>query len=200
MNIENLNELKKDIKHWYMALILEIIFIAVAIWVLVTPEESFISLVKVFSLTFFFTGVLEIIFTIQFRKLLNGWEWFLTVGILDFLIGILLILKFQISIVVLTLFVGFVFLSHSVMIITWSIELKKYKGSSWIWLLWGGTIGVIFSFLLLWNPTSIRSTIVLCSGFALLMIGISEIYFSFISRKIKTIIKKPELKELFYEE
>lgn len=176
---------KDTIKHWYLPLILGIIFIATGIWAIVTPETTYLSLSVLFSVTFVVIGILEIVFSITYRKVLDGWGWSLASGILSVIVGVLLIMHPQVSIVTLPIFVGFVVLFHSTMAIAWSIELKKYGVSNWGWLLFTGIVGVILSFFLLWNPRFAGLTIAVFTGLTLVVIGIFHIHFSVELKKLK---------------
>jgi uncharacterized membrane protein HdeD (DUF308 family) len=185
MNNENISEENKIVKHWYLNLILGIILTLVALWVFCNPEITYNSLAIVFSITLLLTGVLEIISSIQYKNLLHGWRWSLATGILNLLVVIKVILKPQISSEALILIMGFVFLYHSVKLIAWSTELKNYEARNLGWVLFGSFAGVMLSFLLVWNRTFHQLTLLFFTSFALLMIGISEIYFSFVLRKVK---------------
>lgn len=186
---EAIESIKDTIKHWYLPLILGILFIIVGIWAIITPAATYLSLAILFSVTFFVIGVLEIIFSISHRKQLDGWGWTLASGILGFIMGLLLIIYPQISIITLPLFVGFVVLYRSMMAIAWSIELKKYKVSNWGWLLFAGILGVIFSFILLMNPLFAGLTVAVFTGIALITIGIFHIHFSIELKKLKKTFK-----------
>lgn len=186
---ETIKSVKDTIKHWYLPLILGIIFIAVGIWSIMTPASTYLSLALLFSVTFFVAGLFEIIYSISYRKQLDGWGWSLASGILSFIIGVLLLIYPQVSILTLPLFVGFVVLFHSSMAIAWSIEFKKYKVSNWGWLLFAGILGVIFSFLLLMNPLIAGLTVAVFTGVALISIGIFHIHFSIELKKLKKTFK-----------
>jgi uncharacterized membrane protein HdeD (DUF308 family) len=186
---EAIESVKDTIKHWYLPLILGILFIIVGILAIITPEATYLSLALLFSLTFLFVGILEIVFSISHRKQLDGWGWSLASGILSSIIGVLLIIYPQVSIITLPLFVGFVVLFHSIMSIAWSIDLKKYKVSNWGWLLFAGILGVIFSFLLMLNPAFAGLTIAIWTGIALITIGIFHIHFSIELKKLKKTFK-----------
>jgi uncharacterized membrane protein HdeD (DUF308 family) len=186
---DTIESIKDTIKHWYLPLILGIMFIIVGIWAIITPAATYLSLALLFSVAFFVTGILEIIFSISHRKQLDGWGWSLASGILNLIVGLLLIIYPQISIITLPLFVGFVVLYRSMMGIAWSIELKKYKVSNWGWLLFTGILGVIFSFLLLLNPLFAGLTVAIFTGIALITIGIFHIHFSIELKKLKKTFK-----------
>jgi uncharacterized membrane protein HdeD (DUF308 family) len=183
MNSEKFGEQNKFVKHWNLNLILGIIYILVSMWIFAKPEIIYISLAIIFIITLLFTGVLGIISSIQYKNLLHGWRWSLAVGSLNLLVVIKVILKPQISTEALILIMGFVFLYHSVNLITWSTELKNYEARNLGWVLFGSIAGVMLSFLLIWNRTFPKLTLLFFTSFALLLIGISEIYFSFVLRK-----------------
>jgi len=186
---EAIKSVKDTIKHWYLPLILGILFIIVGVWAIITPASTYLSLAILFSVTFFVAGILEIIYSISYRKQLDGWGWSLASGILNFIIGLLLIVYPQISIITLPLFVGFVVLYHSMMAIAWSIELKKYGVSNWGWLLFTGILGVILSFFLMWNPLFAGLTVAVITGIALITIGIFHIHLSIELKKLKKTFK-----------
>jgi uncharacterized membrane protein HdeD (DUF308 family) len=124
------------------------------------------------------------------RKELDGWGWSLAAGILGFIIGLILILNPHVSVITLALFVGFVALSRSIMSIAWSIEMKKYGAANWGWLLFTGIVGVIFSFILLWDPFLAGLTAAVFTGIALITIGIFHIHFSIELKKLKNILNE----------
>lgn len=187
--------IKDTIKHWYLPLIMGIVFIAVGILALTTPKETYLSLAVLFSVSFLIVGLIEIIFSISFRKQLDGWGWSLASGILSSIIGVLLIIHPQISVITLPLFVGFVVLFRSMMAIAWSIEFKKYKVPDWGWLLFAGIVGVILSFILIWNPVIGGLTVVVFTGIALITVGVFHIHFSIDLKKLNNAFKKLEDKK-----
>ena len=64
------------------------------------------------------------------------------------------------------------------------MELKKYGVLDWGNLLAIGILGLIFSFILLWNPLFAGFTIVFWTGLALITIGGYGIYFSLTLKKL----------------
>jgi uncharacterized membrane protein HdeD (DUF308 family) len=185
MNEENISKENKTVKHWYLNLILGTILILAALWVFVGVEITYVSLTSVFSITFFFTGVLEIVSSTQYKNLLKTSRLSVVIGILDLLVCIIFISQSRLSAETLTLSMAFVFLYRSVKLIAWSKELKNYVAISFGWVLFGSIIGVILSFLFIWNRTFPELTHLFFTSFALLLIGILEIYFSFVLRRKK---------------
>jgi len=175
---------KESIKHWYLQLLLGLVFIAVGIWVYLTPLESYITLTVLFSFAFLIAGVIEITFSIANRKGISNWGWALASGIIDFLVGILLVSHPDISVIVLPFYVGFAIMFRSIMAIGWAIELKSNRG----YLLGIGILGLIFSFIMLWNPIFAGMTIVFYTALAFVMIGFFQVSLSLRLRKLSKVI------------
>src|SRR5690625_7635556 len=81
------------VKLWYVPLLGGIFFLIVGLIVLNSPLTSLAALGLLFSISFIFAGVLEIIFSINNRKILENWGWGLSIGVLTFLAGLLVISK-----------------------------------------------------------------------------------------------------------
>ena len=171
------------IKHWWISLFLGILFILTAICVLATPMASYITLSILFSILFFINGILEIIFAIANRHKLDGWGWQFTGGIIDLLLGAILMAIPGISIIALPVFVGFGLIFRSMIIMGLSFDLKIYHVPGWGWLLTISILAMLFSFMLIFNPVFAGLTIVAFTALSLLVIGIFRIM---LGMKLKT--------------
>lgn len=182
--------IESSIKHWYVPLIVGALFVIIGIYTLVSPLESYVALAIVFSISFLVSGLSEIIFSISNRHEMDNWGWNLTFGIFTFLIGLLLVANPEISITTLPFYVGFLVLFRSIMGISFAIELKNYGILDWGNLMAISVLGVLFSFLLLWNPLFAGMTIVFWTGLALITIGIFSVLLSFKLKKLNTMPDK----------
>ena len=70
-----------------------------------------------------------------------------------------------------------------------SIDLKSFGVNEWGWLLALGILGMLFSFILLWNPAFAGMTIVIWTSFAFIAIGIFRIFLSFKLKGLNDIAK-----------
>lgn len=192
---------KNSVKHWYLPLLVGVLFVGVGIYMFTTPAESYLTLSIVFILVFIFSGVTDIVFSIANKDELDGWGWNLAGGILNLVIGGVLIIHPVISVVTLPLFVGFTVLFRSIMAISSSIELKSYKVDGWGNLLTLGILGVVFSIILLWNPMFAGLTVVVWTALAFIAFGIFNIYFSIKLKKVGGFPNKisKELKEKLHK-
>jgi len=178
-------DLARTVKHWYLPLIMGIVLIIMGLWVFATPLTSYIALSIIFAVTFFVTGILEIIHALGNRREIDQWGWSLAGGVLDLILGILLLSQVEVSMLVLAFVVGFGVLFRSIFAIGHAIESKKRQYGPWGYLLFLGILGLIFSFIMIWNPLFAGLTIVFYTGMAFIMVGIFQIVLSLGLGKLK---------------
>ena len=179
--------IRNSIKYWYIPLIVGLLFIGVGIYTFMSPIESYSALSTIFSVSFLFIGLSEIFFSIANRDEIDNWGWTLIFGIFTFVLGVLLVMNPAISMTTLPIYVGFLVLFRSIGGISFAIELKNNGILDWGNLMLIGVLGVLFSFLLLWNPFFAGITIVFWTGLSLISGGIFSIYLSLKLKKINAI-------------
>ena len=192
-----LNSIKNSIKHWYIPLLVGILFIVVSIVAFTSPVTSLLTLSVLFALSFLFGGLSEIIFSIVNRNQLDNWGWSLAFGILTFIIGISLVSHPALSITVLAFYVGFLLLFRSIASIGFAMDVKKYGSKNWIGLLIFGILGAIVSFFLIWNPVFAGMSVVILVALSFLFAGIFSILLAFQLRKLHKLSKEisPQIQE-----
>lgn len=187
------------VRYWYVPLIVGILFILASIFAFSSPLISFFTLAILFSLSFLFSGISEIIFSVSNNKTLNNWGWHLAMGIVTFIIGLLLVRNPGLSASVLALYIGFTVLFRSIGTISLSIDIKENGIKNWGLLLALGILGTLTAVLLIANPVIAGLSAVVLMAFSFLFIGLFSIFFSFQLRKMYKYSKKinPELRERF---
>lgn len=185
MNTSPLEAVVSSIKHWYIPLIIGVVLVGAGIYVFATPLASYLALSLIFSVCFLVSGVLQMTFAIANRKELNSWGWYLAGGILYALFGILLLSRPEISIVTLPFVVGFFVLLTSANALAWAYDLRSMGIKNWGDIAIAAVLGLIFSFILLWNPLFAGLSLVIWTGLAFLLTGIASIMLSFHLKKVK---------------
>ncbi|MFS4416437.1 HdeD family acid-resistance protein [Maribacter sp. 2307ULW6-5] len=184
-----LNSVRSAAKNWWISPIIGALYIFAGFWVFRTPLASYISLSIIFSVLIFVSGIMEIAFAISNRKEIPGWGWYLTGGILDLIIGILLISNPVMTMAILPYFVGFWLLFRGIMAIGVSIQSSTLGMPNWGWLLASGIATLIFAFLVLANPLFGGLSIVYMTAFAFIFMGVFRIFLGFDLKKIHKAIK-----------
>lgn len=173
--VENYNRTNK---YWWLMLIIGIFSVICGVWVFRNPIESYFTLAVYFSLMFILFGVSEIVNAFADRRRRN-WGWGLTVGILDFVIGFTLLGNMEWAADMLPYLVGFILMFTGINFIGQSSEMQALRIPNWGWVLTGGIMTLIFSFLIIFHPLFGVFNIIIWTGLAFIFGGISAIIYSF---------------------
>ena len=83
-----LHQISNSVKHWYLPLIIGVLFILFGIYIFTVPLETYLTLSIFFSASYIVSGLMDIFFSIGNNKTLKGWGWYLVGGIFTLAIGI----------------------------------------------------------------------------------------------------------------
>lgn len=184
METSFLKTIKNTIKYWYIPLIVGVFFVVVSILVFSRPAGSLMALSFLFALAFLLGGLSESIFALVNKDQLDNWGWSLVFGIITLIVGILLMLKPEISITALAFYIGFVILFRSISTIGFAMDVKKYGSKNWVLLLILGIIGTIVSFILIWNPLFAGLSVIILVALNFFFAGLFSIFLSLQLRKL----------------
>ncbi len=179
--------LETQIKHWWISLLLGILFVAMGIWVVVTPVQSYVTLSIFFSAVIFTSGIFGVIFSFANKERVKGWGWHLIGSILDLVIGTILLIYPSLSMVVLPFVVGFWFMFSGFATIGISGEFKSMGWKSSGWGIAFGIVMILFSFLIIINPLIGAATVVYMTSMAFFTLGFFRIYMSFQLKKLNNL-------------
>jgi len=203
-----LRTIQHGIKHWYIPSIIGSLFIILGIYLFTVPLATYLTIVMLFSVSFLASGVLETYFAIRNKEKLESWGWYLSGGIFNTLIGIILIARPDISATVLPFIIGFALLFRSIQGFGFSFELKNYGLKQW-WHLTGlAFVGIILSFLIIFNPIATGISLAILLSLTFTTTGIFGIFLSIQLKKLKSFPNKiskhlqekiEDLKEEYYE-
>jgi len=154
-------------------------FLALGIWVLATPLQSYLAFTLIFSISMFLSGIAEIYFFSIHRNNYKNGGWYLLGGFLDLAFGALLLLYPSLSMIILPVFVALWLLFRGIWSIGISLELKSFGESIWGLFLMLGILIVFLSLLLLSNPILGGVSIVMMTASAFIVIGIFRICVAF---------------------
>jgi len=183
------SKISNVLQHWYLPLIVGILFIVFGVYIFTIPLEAYVTLSMLFSASFFVSGVSEIYFSYANKDSLDGWGWYLVSGIVTTLFGAYLMMYPGISMATLPFVVGFAFLFRSAQGLGFAIDLKKL-GLPWGSLAFLSLLGILFSFLLLANPIIASTSIVVMTALAIITVGASSIMLALTLKKAKDLPSK----------
>ena len=70
-----LHQISNSVKHWYLPLIIGVLFILFGIYIFTVPLETYLTLSIFFSASYIVSGLMDIFFSIGNNKTLKGWGW-----------------------------------------------------------------------------------------------------------------------------
>jgi uncharacterized membrane protein HdeD (DUF308 family) len=163
----------RSLRHWWVFLIRGLLFILVGIYMICSPASSYAALGFLFGLIILLAGIAELLHVYRENRARNrGWHLFL--GIVDIILGIILMGHIAASITILRIIVGIWFLLRGFSLLSFSGLI----GKSWL-LTVGGIITIIFAGLILFNPIFGAMTIILWTAIAFIVTGLFNVLLAF---------------------
>lgn len=182
---------KKDIRYWWISLIVGLFSLAAGIACFLTPDGSLAVLTVLFEATLLAGGILNILFATVNRHRISYWSWSLARGIIELLLGIwLLVLPLPVVTTGLIFLIGFWMLFHSIIGIGESCELQQYDIKGLGWLLACNILSLVFSFVYLMSPVFGGLFVVFFLGFSFVFYGVFRMALAFKLRRFNREIRK----------
>ena len=177
-----MNENRKS--YWWMSLISGLALLIFGIWFFVAPLESFQSLAIVFGFIILIVGLSEVFISLEKRNVVFDYMSYLWGGLLNVVLGVLLISSPETILWVISIVIGFGLIFKGGEQIKRAIQLKKQNRSNWKAVLVFGIVLVVIAAALLWHPEIIGITIAIWTAIAFIFIGIFRIYLAFRLREL----------------
>ncbi len=152
-------------------MLLGLLFIWLAIWIFITPLASYMSLSLFFTLALALTGIFEIIASLLYKKETKRWGLHFMGGILELLIGGILLFNPVMTMDLLPYGLALWFFYKGGKALWVSLRLKYYNIKGWGWTLALG-IGILaFAVLITAFPVLGGLSIVYTIALAFLALG-----------------------------
>ena len=183
---------KQAVRHWWLLLVVGIALLAVGILVFIYPARSYLDLSVLFGWLILFSGVMEVVLAARSRHFVTGRGWMLAGGIIEIILGAILVFNVALSAVTLPIFLGFWLLmrSFSTIGLASDMHVLGIRGSGWTVLT--GVLLLICSLWMLLQPLAFGTTaVVVRVGLSLLFAGISTVSLSLQLRSAHCIAEAP---------
>ncbi len=180
---------KPRLTHWWIPMIFGLIFIAIGVWILSAPAESFEQIIKFIGVIILVSGTAEIFLTIYKRRAIPGWGYQLTGGLIDMAIGLILILNPSILLKITSIFVAIWLTISSIMVLRRAFEFKGENRDIWRWELILGIVLLLLAILLLWHPMILGLTIAIWTAAAFIAMGVFRISMTIRLKRISSKIE-----------
>ncbi len=178
------DKIDSAVKNWWLSLLLGVMYVGLSVFMMFFPGSSFIALSIVFSIMMLISGIFEITFAFSNKNTLNGWGWYLTGGIIDLILGLVLVFLPQMAMAVIPFLVAFWFMFRGFSSIGISIDMSRYGLKNWGWYLVFGILAVFCSITIILQPVAGAFVAVYIAAFAFMFLGIFRIMLSFDLKKL----------------
>lgn len=169
-------------KNWWLLTIKGVLLIIFALFAFFNPGASAATIAMWFALLIIIDGLASTITAIGSWKEREDKWLFLAEGLIGLVFGVILFLTPGVTLLIVSLFIGFWFVFVGVSRIAKAIQLRKeIEGEGWMIL--GGLISVIFGLLIFARPLLGIGSLMYLIGFFALLIGILLIVVSLKIRK-----------------
>ena len=154
-----------------MHLVRGALFIIVAILVFRKPLASIVALTATIGLLIAMAGGIFIAGSIAFRKFYRKWKWTLAFGILDVVLGFLLVFNPVITAPLLVIFIGSWAVAIGIMEVSLSFGIKKFGFKKWRTVLLIGLMSAAFGLIIILNPVLGALSVSIFMGMQFLFYG-----------------------------
>lgn len=168
----------RGVRHWWAFLVYGVIFMLFGIYMVAAPASGFATLGFLFGLIILLYGIAELVRVVRDTDSFNR-GFHLILGIIDIVLGILLITHIAASEAILRIIVGIWFLFRGISMLSFS----GFGRRSWL-MVFGGIIIIIAAALILFNPVFGAVTIILWTAFAFIITGIMNLAIAFRLRSV----------------
>lgn len=155
----------RSLRHWWIFLLRGILFILVGIYMICSPATGYAAIGVFFGLTILLTGIAELL-RVTSDKNSGDRGWHICWGIIDILLGIVLLSHLATSVAIVRIIVGLWFLLRGITLISFA-RLAK----TWVITL-GGIITAIFGLMIIFNASFGSMTVIVFMAFAFIIMGI----------------------------
>lgn len=166
---------KIETGYWWVPILFGVLFMVTGVWIFSAPAESLATITKVIGIIIVVSGTTELFLTISNRNTIPGWGYQLIGGIIDLIIGLIIIVNPSILLKIITLFVAIWLIIGSIMIIMRAAEARQVKRQYWKWQLILGVCLLLLAIILLWHPMILGFTIALWTAMAFIILGVFRI-------------------------
>lgn len=176
-------------RYWWATLILGVAIFVVGILIFIYPGESYMGMAALFAVLMLVSGIIETVMAFT-EKYMAGRGWAAVLGVLEIILGIILICSPGITATLLPIVLGLWLLFRGIGMIGVASEMSHYKVQGMVWTIVLGILLIICSLMILFQPLFGITAVVVWVGISFLVAGISLVVFAFQLFSIKNKVKR----------
>lgn len=163
---------KQAIRYWWLLLLAGIVLLLVGILTFIFPGRSYLGMSLLFGWVILLAGILEVVISTANRHFITGRGWMLAGGIIQIVLGGILIFNVGLSASMLPFFLGFWLLMRAFSTIGLGSDMYTMGISGSGWTILTGVLLLLCSLGILFQPLGVGTTaVVVWVGITLLFAG-----------------------------
>ncbi len=170
---------KQAVHYWWLLLVTGIVLFLLGIAIFLFPEQSYIGMSILFGWVILITGILEVVLSTANRHFVTGRGWMLAGGVIEIILGIILIFNIALSAATLPIFLGFWLLMRGFSAVGLGGDMNALSIPGSGWTIFSGILLLLCAIWILLQPLVFGSAaVIIWVGISLLFAGIAAISLS----------------------
>jgi uncharacterized membrane protein HdeD (DUF308 family) len=167
---------------WWLVLIRGVLAVLFGLYALFSPAAALLALVFVYGFYAIMDGVVALAVGIRHRRT-SHWGWHVAQGVVSVIAGLVALFWPGLTVLAFVLIIGLWSIVLGVTEIVEAFQARKLGSSSWVWLLIGGIVGIIFGIVLIASPAAGALALLWVIGVFALVLGVVQIVWAFRLRR-----------------
>ena len=165
---------KQAVRYWWLLLLVGIVLFLAGLLTFAFPAKSYLGLSMLFGWVILFSGILETVLSTSNSHYITGRGWMIAGGIIQIVLGVILILNIGLSAATLPLFLGFWLMMRGFSTIGLGSDMRALGVSGSGWTIATGILLLLCSLGVLFQPLAFGTTAVIAwVGVTLLFAGVA---------------------------
>lgn len=165
---------KQAVRYWWLLLIVGIVLLAVGILIFIFPMQSYVGMAVLFGWVMLVAGILEVVLSSANKHFITGRGWLLAGGIIEIILGLILIFNIALSAATLPIFLGFWLLLRGFSAIGLGGDMRAMDIPGSGWTIFSGILLLIAALWILFQPLVFgTAAVVVWVGISFLFAGIA---------------------------
>lgn len=175
---------KRAVRYWWLPVIIGAALFIAGILTFVYPAQSYLGMSLLFGWLMLLSGILEVVLCSANKHFVTGRGWMLAGGIIEIVLGIILIFNVALSAATMPVFLGFWLMLRGFSAIGLGGDMSALEISGSGWTVATGILLLFCSLWILFQPLVVGTTaVVVWVGISLLLAGIAACSFALQLRK-----------------
>ena len=163
---------------WWLVLIRGVLAVLFGLYALVWPGAALLTLVYVYGFYAIMDGVAALAVGVRHRRT-SHWGWHVVQGVVSLIAGLIALFWPGPTLLALVLIIAVWSIVLGVTEIVEAFQARRLGSSSWVWLLIGGIVGIIFGIVLIASPAAGALALLWVIGLFALVFGVVHVVWAF---------------------